>query len=190
LAGRGTGGRNFAQLEYALALQQGEAMIRDCSTADHETMLAVVNDAARAYRGVIPEDRLHDPYMSIDQLRREIADGVAFSAAERGGILVGVMGIQPVDDVTLIRHAYVRTDYQSRGIGGELLGHLLAQTQAPVLIGTWTAARWAIRFYEKHGFEVIDGLEKDRLLRRYWSIPQRQIETSVVLADSRWRAGG
>ncbi len=165
-------------------------MIRDCAAADFETILAIINDAARAYLGVIPEDRLREPYMSADELRREIADGVVFSGAGPGNRLFGVMGTQPVADVMLIRHAYVRTGHQKRGIGGEMLGHLLARTGRPVLIGTWAAARWAIRFYEKHGFEVIGGTGKNQLLRRYWSIPERQVETSVVLADSRWRASG
>jgi GNAT superfamily N-acetyltransferase len=161
-------------------------LIRDCSAGDFEGILAVINDAARAYRGVIPEDRLYDPYMSAGALRREIADGVAFSGAGPGDDLHGVMGSQPVADVTLIRHAYVRRDQQNRGIGGALLDHLLARSERPVLIGTWAAARWAIRFYKKHGFEVVEGGEKDRLLRRYWSIPERQIETSVVLAERGW----
>lgn len=163
-------------------------MIRECNAGDFESILAVINDAARAYRGVIPEDRLRDPYMSADELRREVADGVAFSGTDVRGELLGVMGSQPIADVTLIRHAYVRTDHQNRGIGGGLLIHLLARTERPVLIGTWAAARWAIRFYEKYGFEVVEPGEKDRLLRRYWSIPERQIETSVVLADAKWRA--
>lgn len=161
-------------------------MVRDCTGDDFESILAIINDAAQAYRGVIPEDRWKDPYMPADEVRREIADGIVFSGVEQGGGLVGVMGVQPVGDVTLIRHAYVRTEYQSRGIGGELLTHLLARADRPVLIGTWAASRPAIRFYEKHGFEVIEGLEKDRLLRRYWSIPERQVETSVVLADPKW----
>ncbi len=165
-------------------------MICDCADDDFEAILEVINDAAQAYRGVIPADRLHDPYMTAAELRREIAAGIAFSGADQAGQLAAVMGIQPVKDVTLIRHAYVRTARQNTGLGGDLLGHLLARTERPVLIGTWAAASWAIRFYEKHGFEVIEGVEKDRLLKHYWSIPDRQIETSVVLADERWRARG
>ncbi len=161
-------------------------MVRDCTGDDFDSIVAIINDAAQAYRGVIPADRWKDPYMPADEVSREIADGIMFSGVERGGGLVGIMGAQPVGDVMLIRHAYVRTAYQSRGIGGELLTHLLARTDRPVLIGTWAASRPAIRFYEKHGFEVIEGTEKDRLLRRYWSIPQRQVETSVVLADPGW----
>jgi GNAT superfamily N-acetyltransferase len=130
--------------------------------------------------------------MPADELRHEIAAGVAFSGFDEGGGLVGVTGAQAVQDVILIRHAYVRTARRNRGIGGALLRHLLARTDRPVLVGTWAAARWAIRFYEKHGFAVTDDATKDRLLRRYWTVPERQIETSVVLADARWiaRHGG
>ncbi len=162
-------------------------MIRPCGPGDRDAVLAVINDAAQAYRGVIPPDRWHEPYMSRDELEREVAHGVVFSGWFEDGELIGVMGVQPVDEVTLIRHAYVRTDRQRAGIGSTLLDHLLAGTRTPVLIGTWAAARWAIAFYERHGFRVVDEETKDRLLRRYWSIPDRQIETSVVLADERWR---
>lgn len=162
-------------------------MARDCVPSDFDAILAIINDAAEAYRDVIPADRWEEPYMPADELHREIAAGIAFAGAERAGSLVGAMGSQPVEDVTLIRHAYVRTDQQRRGIGSELLGHLLSRTDRPILIGTWAAARWAIRFYEKHGFKVVTDEEKDRLLRRYWRIPKRQIETSVVLGDPRWR---
>ena len=125
--------------------------------------------------------------MGADELRHEIASGVAFSGADRDGALVGVMGVQPVADVILIRHAYVRTACQNQGIGSALLRHLTDRVDRPVLIGTWAAARWAIRFYEGHDFETVGREEKDRLLKKYWSIPERQIETSVVLADARWR---
>lgn len=165
-------------------------MIRRCGPADVPAMLAIINDAAQAYRGVIPADRWHDPYMPEDELRGEIAAGVVFWGAEAGGRLAGVMGLQEVQDVALIRHAYVATAVRGEGIGGELLRHLLAQTDRPVLVGTWAAATWAIRFYEKHGFALTSPAEKERLLRKYWSIPDRQIETSVVLADARWRARG
>ena len=123
--------------------------------------------------------------MSADALRHEITAGVSFSGAERGGSLVGVMGVQPVDDVILVRHAYVRTNLQYRGIGSELLAHLIVHAPRPVLIGTWKTARWAVRFYEKHDFCLVDGHEKNRLLRHYWDIPDRQVETSVVMADPR-----
>jgi N-acetylglutamate synthase-like GNAT family acetyltransferase len=165
-------------------------MIRRCGEVDVPAICAVVNDAAEAYRGVIPADRWHEPYMSEGELRGEIAAGVAFWGAEDGGQLVGVMGLQDVQDVALIRHAYVATTARRVGIGGRLLQHLLTQTDRPILVGTWAAATWAIRFYEKHGFTLTAPAEKARLLRRYWSIPDRQIETSVVLADARWRSHG
>jgi N-acetylglutamate synthase-like GNAT family acetyltransferase len=125
--------------------------------------------------------------MSGEELRHEIADGVTFWGYEDAGALIGVMGIQNVADVTLIRHAYVRSGFQQRGIGGVLLGHLRTLAQRPVLIGTWAAATWAIHFYERHGFRVVTPEEKERLLRRYWKIPDRQVETSVVLVDERWQ---
>jgi len=160
-------------------------LIRPCNVADLDQVLSIVNDGAGAYRGIIPEDRWKEPYMSADELRHEIADGVSFSGAEKGGSLVGVMGVQPVDNVILIRHAYVRTNLQHRGIGSELLAHLIDYAPRPVLIGTWKAARWAVRFYEKHDFCLVDDGEKNRLLRHYWDIPDRQVETSVVMADPR-----
>jgi N-acetylglutamate synthase-like GNAT family acetyltransferase len=154
---------------------------------DFERIWEIVNDGARAYEGVIPADRYAHPYMSREKLRAEIADGVKFSGYEEDGVLAGVMGIQPVQDVTLIRHAYVATGSQKRGIGAKLLNHLVATPTTPILIGTWTDAVWAIRFYERYGFEVVDAEEKIRLLKRYWNIPERQVETSVVLADQQWR---
>ena len=160
-------------------------MIRSCSPADFDAILKIINDGAAAYRGVIPDDRWHEPYMSADELRHEIAAGIAFSGEEAGGSLVGVMGSQPVRDVILIRHAYVLSHRQQQGTGSRLLEHLISTAPRPVLIGTWAAARWAIRFYEKNGFTVVDGEEKDRLLGMYWDIPERQVETSVVLADAR-----
>jgi N-acetylglutamate synthase-like GNAT family acetyltransferase len=163
-------------------------MIRRCEEQDLEAMYALINEAAQAYRGVIPEDRWSEPYMPLEELRHEIASGVVFWGYEDDGDLVGVMGIQDVQDVTLIRHAYVRTDQQRRGIGSQLLRHLMAQTSGPTLVGTWADAAWAIRFYERHGFHLVLGEEKDQLLRRYWAIPERQVETSVVLADQRWLA--
>jgi N-acetylglutamate synthase-like GNAT family acetyltransferase len=166
------------------------ASIRRCGDADVPAICAIVNDAAEAYRGVIPADRWHEPYMPEGDLRGEIADGVVFWGLESGGQLVGVMGLQDVQDVALIRHAYVATAVRRDGIGGRLLQHLLTLTDRPILVGTWAAATWAIRFYEKHGFALTAPDEKTRLLRRYWSIPDRQIETSVVLADLRWRARG
>ncbi len=161
-------------------------MIRPCDDADFDAIYSIVNEAAEAYRGVIPADRWHEPYVSRDELRREIAAGVRFWGWQEEGELVGVMGIQDVQDVTLIRHAYVRTARRGQGIGGKLLGELRKMTTRPVLIGTWAAAAWAIRFYEKHGFRMVTPAEKDRLLKKYWSIPERQVETSVVLGDERW----
>jgi N-acetylglutamate synthase-like GNAT family acetyltransferase len=163
-------------------------VIRPCDDTDFQAALEIINDGASAYRGVIPADRWHEPYMSGEALRAEIAAGVRFSGWEEQGQLLGVMGIQEVRDVTLIRHAYVRTAARRRGIGGQLLRHLLAGTSRPVLIGTWAAARWAIDFYERHGFEQVSPADKDRLLATYWNIPARQVETSVVLADARWRS--
>jgi GNAT superfamily N-acetyltransferase len=160
-------------------------MIRQCNSNDFEAIYTVVNDAAEAYKGVIPENRWNTPYMTRDELLHEIDNGVVFWGYEDGGELVGVMGIQDVNDVTLIRHSYVRTTRQSEGIGGALLSELREKTSRPILIGTWADAAWAIRFYEKHGFRLVSSEEKDRLLKTYWSIPERQIETSVVLRDQK-----
>jgi GNAT superfamily N-acetyltransferase len=162
-------------------------MIRRCDERDSGVIWDIINDGARAYKGIIPADRWTEPYMSREKLRREIEEGVVFWGYDEAGILVGVMGIQLVKDVTLIRHAYVRSSSQKRGIGGHLLSHLLGLASGLVLIGTWADAVWAIRFYEKYGFRLVDPQEKDRLLKKYWSIPERQIETSVVLVDAKWR---
>ena len=161
-------------------------MIRRCLSTEFDAILEIVNDATQAYKGVIPADRWHEPYMSKDELRGEIDGGVVFWGYEDDGLLAGVMGIQPVQDVTLIRHAYVRTARRNKGIGGKLLAHLRVQAARPVLVGTWAAAVWAVRFYEKHGFRMVTPEEKNRLLRKYWSIPERQVDTSVVLADQAW----
>jgi len=158
-------------------------LIRRCETSDFDTIYTIINDAAEAYRGTIPTDCWKEPYMTKEELRSEIRDGVEFWGYEAEGELIGVMGIQQVQDVTLIRHAYVRTANRNRGIGGTLLSFLRRQSTRPILVGTWKAADWAIKFYEKHGFRLVSAAEKDRLLRRYWSIPPRQIETSVVLAE-------
>jgi len=160
-------------------------VIRRCTAADLAAIYAIVNDAAQAYRGRIPADCWHDPYMPEDELKREIAASVVFWGWEEDGGLLGVMGSQDVGDVALIRHAYVATAAQGQGLGGRLLESLLANTSRPVLVGTWAAATWAIRFYEKHGFTLVSPGEKERLLRKYWTIPDRQIETSVVLAGPR-----
>ena len=156
-------------------------IVRRCQPADFEAMYAIINDAAQAYRGVIPPDRWHEPYMPREELAHEIRQGVVFWGLEEAGVLVGVMGLQPVKDVTLIRHAYVASARRGEGIGGNLLDHLLQTTVGRILVGTWAAAEWAIRFYEKHGFRRVTPAAKDRLLREYWAIPERQVETSVVL---------
>lgn len=146
-------------------------------------MLAIINAAAEAYRGVIPPDRWHEPYMPSDELHAEIAAGVVFSAYEADGALLGVMGAQRVRDVDLIRHAYVLPDGQRRGVGGVLLRHLRQESKRRMLVGTWAAATWAIAFYQRHGFVLVAPSAKTTLLKTYWTIPERQIETSVVLAD-------
>ena len=161
-------------------------MIRKCSENDFDMMYSIINDAAVAYKGVIPVDRWKEPYMPKDELRRQIDEGVSFWGFEDWGELVGIMGIQPVRDVTLIRHAYVRTACRSHGIGSTLLAFLLKEITTPVLIGTWTDAAWAIRFYVKHGFTQVSVEEKTRLLKTYWSIPERQVETSIVLSNQEW----
>lgn len=163
-------------------------MIRAATSADFDDILEIVNDAASAYRGVIPDDRWHEPYMSRDELSQQIEEGVRFSCYVAGGEIAGVMGIQDRTDVVLIRHAYVRTRFRNQGIGSILLDALIRDTKRPILIGTWKAASWAIRFYEKNGFRLVQDDEKDRLLEKYWNIPRRQVETSVVLADERYRA--
>jgi GNAT superfamily N-acetyltransferase len=159
--------------------------IRPCRDDERPAVLAIVNAAAEAYRGVIPADRWHEPYMEAAELDAEIAAGVAFWGYEEGGELVGVMGIQPVGDVDLIRHAYVMPGRQRGGVGSALLAHIRSRGDRPMLVGTWAAADWAIRFYERHGFELVSPERKTVLLRTYWSIPDRQIETSVVLTDGR-----
>jgi N-acetylglutamate synthase-like GNAT family acetyltransferase len=161
-------------------------VVRRADDADLVAILAIVNDAAHAYRGVIPADRWHDPYMSRDELAHEIAAGVVFWVAEEEGRLLGVMGIQDKGDVALVRHAYVASATQRSGVGTRLLRHVESLVDEPLLIGTWAAASWAIEFYRRNGFTVVSSEDKDRLLRTYWSIPVRQIETSVVLANSRW----
>ncbi|MCR2806570.1 GNAT family N-acetyltransferase [Paenibacillus soyae] len=159
-------------------------MIRLCNSMDAEEIYRIINDAAHAYKGVIPDDRYHEPYMSMDELRSEIGDGIAFWGYEEGNRLMGVMGIQDKSEVALIRHAYVRTDQRKSGIGTKLLSYLAAMAGKPVLVGTWESADWAIRFYIKNGFHLVAPDEKTRLLHTYWTIPERQIETSVVLSNS------
>jgi len=157
-------------------------MIRTLLHSDFDLILKVVNDAAQAYKEVIPNDRWKEPYMPAEELREEIEAGIIFYGWFEDDSLVGVMGIQSVKDTTLIRHSYVLTQYQRRGIGGELLKYLFGLAETPeILVGTWADAIWAIRFYEKQGFKMVSQKEKVRLLRKYWDIPKRQIETSVVL---------
>ena len=157
--------------------------IRPCRADEHDAILAIVNAAAEAYRGVIPPDRWHEPYMSSPELEEEIAAGVAFWGYEADSALLGIMGIQPVRDVDLIRHAYVAPGSQRRGVGGALIEHLMRSATRRVLVGTWAAAEWAIRFYRRHGFEPVGRERTAELLKTYWTIPDRQIETSVVLAN-------
>lgn len=161
--------------------------IRNSTEADLPAMLAIINDAAQAYRGVIPADRWHEPYMPRDEMVKEIAAGVVFWLAEQGGELVGLIGLQDKGEVALVRHAYIAPAVQRIGVGTRLLHHVEALVDKPILIGTWADASWAIDFYRRNGFTLVPRTEKDRLLRTYWSIPDRQIETSVVLADDRWR---
>jgi GNAT superfamily N-acetyltransferase len=158
-------------------------MIRPCDENDFDEVWTIINDGASAYRGIIPSDRWSEPYMTHETLRHEMQDGVVFWGGGDDSSLQAVMGIQDVLDVTLIRHAYVRTSQRRHGLGGELLRHLQALTKRRVLIGTWADATWAIHFYEKHGFRLVPTEEKDQLLQRYWKIPSRQVETSVVLCS-------
>jgi len=161
-------------------------LIRQGLESDFAGILGIINDAAVAYRGVIPADRWHQPYMSPSDLETQIAEGVVFWIAEQEGRLAGVMGIQDKGDVALVRHAYVASTTQRSGVGTKLLRHVESLADKPILIGTWAAASWAIEFYRRNGFTMVSDDDKDRLLRKYWSIPARQIETSVVLADRRW----
>jgi len=163
-------------------------MIRQCTDSDFEAIYEIINDAAQAYKGVIPEDRWHEPYMSRIQLRREMEDRVRFWGIEEERVLVGVMGIQDKGDVCLIRHAYIKTSRRKEGIGTRLLRHLESMTEKSILIGTWADATWAIRFYQKNGYRLLSEAEKNDLLRKYWNIPGQQVQTSVVLADRKWSA--
>ena len=163
------------------------AKIAPCIDSQAADILAIINDAARTYHGHVPDDCLHEPYMSRAALEKEIAAGVRFWGWAEHGELLGVMGIQDMQDVTLIRHAYVSSRSRRQGVGGKLLAHLMSLASRPVLVGTWRAATWAIDFYARNGFSLVDDAEKDRLLKKYWTVSARQIETSVVLADARWR---
>lgn len=157
-------------------------MLRLCTDQDEEDIYSIINDAAQAYKGVIPADRYHEPYMTRDELTDEINQGVVFWGYEGDNQLLGVMGIQDKAEVSLIRHAYVRTHQRKSGVGTKLLTHLMNLTNKPILIGTWASADWAVRFYVKNGFYLVTPEEKNQLLRTYWNVPDRQIETSVVLS--------
>jgi N-acetylglutamate synthase-like GNAT family acetyltransferase len=159
-------------------------VIRRSTEADIPAVLSIINEAARAYQGVIPADCWHDPYMAAHELAAEIAAGVAFWVAEHDGRVTAVMGIQDRGDVALVRHAYVAPSTQRTGVGTRLLRHVEALVDKPILIGTWAAASWAIEFYQRNGFTLVPGRDKDDLLRKYWAIPARQVETSVVLAKA------
>jgi GNAT superfamily N-acetyltransferase len=160
------------------------AQIRRCRDDEFDTILSTINAASQRYQGVIPDDCWHDPYMSESALRAEIAAGVEFSGLDDDGRLTGIMGIQAVRDVFLIRHAYVLPGHQGKGIGSVLLNHLRGSSDRPILIGTWAAAHWAIGFYRRHGFGLVPDRATPILLQSYWSIPERQLRTSVVLSDS------
>lgn len=154
-------------------------VIRECQLSEAKEIYFIINEAAKAYQEVIPVDRYHQPYMPMAELKREMKQ-ITFFGEEINGELVGVMGFQPVKDVTLIRHAYVLPWWQRQGIGSRLLDYLKQLVATPrLLVGTWAAAHWAIAFYQKHGFHRLTN--KDELLSTYWNIPSRQIETSVVL---------
>jgi GNAT superfamily N-acetyltransferase len=163
-------------------------MIEPLRPDEIDAALAIINQAALAYKGVIPADCWQEPYMPEEELRSEIAAGVNFLGYSGEDGLLGVMGRQDMGEVTLIRHAYVHPGAQRQGLGARLLTHLLENIPAPVLVGTWAAAWWAIRFYEKHGFKLVTPETKNRLLHTYWTISPRQVETSVVLADPKWLA--
>jgi N-acetylglutamate synthase-like GNAT family acetyltransferase len=170
-----------------LSITRGATMlIRRSVDGDLPAMLAIINDAANAYRGVIPVDRWHEPYMPAKELAKEIADGVVFWVAEQEGRISAVMGIQDKGDVALVRHAYVASTTQRTGVGTAMLRHVEKLTDKPILIGTWASASWAVDFYLRNGFSLLPSSESSRLLKTYWSIPARQVETSVVLANGRW----
>lgn len=161
-------------------------MLERCTANQFKEIYEIINDAATAYKGIIPADRWQEPYMPEQELKAQISEGVEFWCYNDTGVIAGVMGIQERGDVTLIRHAYVRTTQRNKGIGGKLLAHLKELTDKPILIGTWADADWAIGFYQKHGFRLLPQEEKNKLLVKYWTVPQRQVETSIVLASSDW----
>ena len=162
-------------------------MIRICTEQDLAALHSIINDAAQAYKGVIPADRWHEPYMPMPELEREFRDGMRFWGLESDGELVGAMGIQDKGDVDLIRHAYVRTSRRNQGAGTRLLRHIEGTTRKPILVGTWADASWAIRFYRKNGYRALSRDDTERLLGKYWKIPPRQVATSIVLANAAWQ---
>ena len=162
-------------------------MIREATAEDFEEIFNIINDAAIAYKDVIPPDQWHEPYMTREELQSQIEEGVRFSCYVENNEILGVMGIQDKSDVALIRHAYVRTKQRKKGIGTLLLQELIKDAKKPILIGTWKAADWAIRFYEKHDFRLMEEEEKNSILKKYWTIPDRQVEASVVLVDRKYR---
>ena len=185
------GGKSVHEAFHRIGYTPGEPGLRMkeislCGSADLPTIFEIINESALAYKGVIPTDRWHEPYMPLAELISEIGNGIRFYGYGAGERLIGVMGIQDVKDVTLIRHAYVRTACRGQGIGRKLLACLNQLTDRLVLIGTWKAAIWAVRFYEKNGFVLLGDDQKNRLLKIYWTVPDRQIEESVVLTDQRW----
>ncbi|WP_180327219.1 GNAT family N-acetyltransferase [Labilibaculum manganireducens] len=163
-------------------------IIKSDEKKDFDTIYEIINDASIAYKGIIPTDRWKEPYMSKEELETQIKEGVEFWNYKENNKILGVMGIQLKTDVTLIRHAYVRTSARQKGIGGKLLKHLIDKAETPILIGTWADASWAINFYKKHNFRILSIEEKNRLLKSYWSIPKRQVETSLVLASNDWKS--
>jgi N-acetylglutamate synthase-like GNAT family acetyltransferase len=170
-----------------LVLPQMRSMITQCDDRDFNTIYEIINDSASAYRNVIPADRWHEPYMTAGELKKQIDEGVQFWSYREDDIISGIMGFQVKGGVSLIRHAYVRTYRKNSGVGSQLLKYLSALSTTPILVGTWAAADWAIRFYQKHEFHIVPEKQKNDLLRRYWNIPERQIETSVVLASKDWK---
>lgn len=161
-------------------------MITKCNENDFTEIYEIINDASVAYKGIIPVDRWHEPYMPKEELEKQIGEAVEFWKFMEDEKTLGVMGIQFKEGATLIRHAYVRTTERQKGIGGKLLNHLISMSETPVLIGTWADAKWAIDFYLKHDFRLLEEQERNRLLLKYWSVPVRQVETSVVLASKDW----
>lgn len=157
-------------------------MIRKLLSSDFNSILRIINDASQAYKDIIPYDRWREPYMATEELKEEIKSGIRFYGWFQDSFIIGVMGAQTIQDTTLIRHSYVLTSYQRRGFGMKLLQYLISLTETPkILVGTWKDAFWAIHFYKKYGFKLVSNKKKDKLLRKYWNIPERQIETSVVL---------